>query len=76
MSDFEKSMDEIEEMFTYHAPTKEQIPRYEAVRDAAKKFAEVLMNECKTSADRSHAIRMLRTSVSFANASIALEGKA
>ena len=72
---FEQAMDEIEDIFTYHAPTKDQIPKYEAVRDAAKSFARVLMNECPGSADRSAALRNVRIAVMQANASIALEGR-
>jgi hypothetical protein len=75
MGDFEKGMDWLEDAFVHHPPTKDQIPRYEAIRNGAKDFAKILLDQCATSADRSHALRMVRTAVMFANASIALNGK-
>lgn len=76
MGGYENDKEYIEQVFTYHRPTEAQIPRYEAIRNAAKAFAEVLMQNCPTSADKSHAIRLIRTAVMFANASIALDGNA
>jgi hypothetical protein len=66
--------EQIEELFTYHAPRPEQIPHYEAIRAAAKTFAQVLVTHTPTSADQTAAIRKLRESVMTANASIALAG--
>ena len=65
----------IDNVFSYHAPTPEQIPKYAALRAAAKQFAGVLFEICPPSADRSAAIRKLREAVMTANASIALGGK-
>jgi hypothetical protein len=65
--------DEIQEFFTYHAPKDGQPERYEAIRAAAKQLAYVIIDNTPKSADQTHAIRMLRTAVMFANASIALE---
>ncbi len=76
MGEFEKSMDELEHLFTHHPPTPDQIPRYEKIRAAAKDFAKVVYENCPGSADRTHAIRLIRTAVMTANASIALEVKA
>lgn len=64
---------EIDELFTYHAPQPGQPERYEAIRNAAKHFAYVLVASTPASADQTHAIRTLRACVMFANASIALE---
>lgn len=68
------SPDVINELFTYHTPKPDQIPRYQTIRDAAKTFAEVLVANTQPSADQSVAIRKLRECVQIANASIALEG--
>jgi hypothetical protein len=65
----------IENYFTYHPPTKEQIPKYEAIRAAAKTFAEVLVENTPPSADQSAAVRLLRECVMTANASIACGGE-
>lgn len=64
----------VDEIFSYHAPTKEQLPKYENIRSAAKEFAHVLIANTPESADQSVAIRLLRESVMTANASITLEG--
>jgi len=67
------SKEDIEELFTYHAPKDDQPQRYQAIRDAAKQFALVLIANTKPSADQSSAVRHLRDCVMTANASIALE---
>lgn len=64
---------QIEDLFTYHPPTPDQIPRYTKIRDAAKAFAHVLLECAPDSADRMAAIRKLRECVMTANAAIALE---
>lgn len=65
--------DDIDHLFTYHAPKDDQPMRYQNIREAAKTFAKVLLANTKPSADQSAAIRHLRESVMTANASIALE---
>lgn len=67
--------EQIEEMFTYHAPNEEQRKRYEVLRAAAKDFARTLISCTPGSADQTAAIRLLRECVMTANAAIALEGK-
>jgi hypothetical protein len=64
---------EIEELFTYHAPKPGQPERYQAIREAAKNLAKVIVANTPKSADQSAAIRELRICVMTANASIALE---
>jgi hypothetical protein len=64
---------EIEELFTYHAPKPGQPERYQAIREAAKQLAQVIVANTPRSADQSAAIRELRVCVMTANASIALE---
>lgn len=63
-----------DEVFTYHPPTPDQIPKYEAVREAAKTFAKVLDENVPSGADKSAAQRKLRECVMTANAAIALRG--
>lgn len=67
------SADDINEIFTYHAPKDDQPDRYQKIRDAAKAFALCLVENTKPSADQTAAIRLLREAVMTANASIALE---
>jgi hypothetical protein len=65
----------LENWFSYHAPTPEQLPKYQAIREAAKAFAEVIVANTPSSADQTVAIRHLRDSVMSANASIACGGE-
>lgn len=55
--------DKIDDLFSYHAPEPDQIPRYDAIRAAAKTFAAVLVANTPQSADQTAAIRKLRESV-------------
>ena len=64
----------IDEIFTYHKPEPEQIPQYETIREGARVFAKVLLENTPRSADQSAAIRLLREAVMTANASIELRG--
>lgn len=66
---------DIEHVFKYHAPTPEQLPKYERLRAAAKAFAQVIEEETPPCADQSAALRHVREAVMTANASIALGGK-
>lgn len=64
----------VDDVFTYHAPEGDQIEKYKTIRQHAKVFANVILNNCPPCADRTAAIRKLRESVQIANASIALKG--
>lgn len=60
--------------FSYQPPTILTLPKYAAINQAAKNFAEVILQNCPPSADRSDAIRKIREARMTANASIALDG--
>ncbi len=62
------------ELFKYHPPNGETLPKYAAINQAAKNFAEVILQNCPNSADRSAAIRLIRDARMTANASVALNG--
>ncbi len=64
----------VDDVFSYHRPTEEQLPKYEAVRGAAKVFAHVLLQNTPTCADQQAALRHVREAVMTANAAIALQG--
>ena len=57
--------------FEYHKPTETQLPKYVAIRAAAKQFAATILKHTPPSADQTAAIRMVRESVMTANAAIA-----
>lgn len=64
---------EIAPLFTYHAPKGDQPGRYVILRDAARAFAEAIIENTAKGADQSAALRKVREAVMTANASIALE---
>lgn len=64
----------VAEFFKYHPPTSDTLPKFSAINQAAKNFAEVILANCPRGADRSAAIRMIRDARMTANAAIALNG--
>jgi hypothetical protein len=66
--------DQIDEIFTYHAPSAAQVPHYQAIREGANVFAHILLEHTPECADQSAMFRLLRQVVWTANASIALKG--
>jgi len=62
------------ELFSYHPPNEVTIPKLVGINQAAKNFAEVILQNCPPSADRSDAIRKIREARMTANAAIALNG--
>lgn len=62
------------ELFRYHPPTAETLPKYAAINQAAKNFAEVILQNCRPGADRSEAIRCIQNARMTANRAIALNG--
>jgi hypothetical protein len=71
-----KFTDEVlRDIFTYHAPTPDQLPKFQAIRDASYEFSKILIANTPASADQTVAIRKLRELVMSANQSIALGGK-
>lgn len=61
----------IERDFTYHPPNDNQIPRYEAIRDNALKFAYFIVASTPQSREQSLALTHLEDVVMWANAAIA-----
>jgi hypothetical protein len=64
----------LDELFSYHAPTKDQQSKYESIRMAAQNFAVTVLALTPDGADQSEALRLIRTAVMTANAAIALNG--
>lgn len=57
--------------FRYHSPKPDQIPRYQAIRDKAREFAELILHLTPTSREQSIALTHLDELVYNANAAIA-----
>jgi hypothetical protein len=68
--------DPLDDLFRYHPPTAEDLPKYAAINQAAKNFAEVLRSNCPTfSQDYRDAVRKIREARMIANAAVALKGR-
>lgn len=65
----------LQNWFTYHSPTEEQIPKYKAIRDAGLSLAHVINDSMPDCADKTAAIRKVREAVMTANQGIACGGK-
>ncbi|KKM12601.1 hypothetical protein LCGC14_1720000 [marine sediment metagenome] len=63
----------IENNFVYHAPKDNQPAKYNAIRNSAKVLAEVILDLCPESREKSIAFTHLETAVMWANAAIARE---
>lgn len=64
--------EQIDNIFTYHAPTGDQAQRYEALRSLGRTFARYLNEVCPESREKSIALTKLQECVQMANASIAI----
>jgi hypothetical protein len=64
----------VAELFKYHAPNDFTIPKFAAINQAAKNFAEVVLANCPIGADRTRAIEAIRAAQMLANAAISLNG--
>lgn len=67
----DEEMADLDNWFTYHAPTPDQVPVFEALRDAGHSMAEKIMALVPPSPDRTVAIRHVREAVMNANAALA-----
>ena len=73
INEFRREM--IEHNFTYHAPTKDQIPKYEAIRAMGKQLAILIADTCPDCREASLALTGLENCVMWANAAIARHPK-
>jgi len=63
----------IANVFSYHAPRRDQPERYTALRGVARDFAQKILDIVPDCADRSAALRCVREALMWANAAVALE---
>lgn len=68
------SDDQLENWFTYHAPSSDEPAKYQAIREAGKNLARTIRDNCPPSADTTAAIRKVREATMTANAAIACKG--
>lgn len=63
--------DTLEDVFSYHPPTGTQLSRYAAIRAAAKRFAEEILDNSPGSPEQQLALRHVQMATMLANAAIA-----
>jgi hypothetical protein len=68
------SAETLAELFKYHPPTPETLPKCAAINQAAKNFAEVVLQNCPGGKDRSRAIEQIQDARMVANRAVALNG--
>lgn len=66
---------DLDHIFTYHPPKDDQPEKYVKIREAAKEFAKIILENTPYSADQSFCIRKIREVTMTANASVALDGR-
>jgi hypothetical protein len=64
----------VESVFTYHAPSSDDLVAYEKLRSEARSFAKAILELTPVCADQQAAVRLVREAVMTANAAIALKG--
>lgn len=67
--------EEIENIFTYHAPWGDQAERYAELRNAARNLGLMINEMCPESREKSLAITNLQHTIMWAIAAIALTEK-
>lgn len=66
----------VAELFKYHPPTPTTLPKFAAINQAAKNFAEVVLANCPGGQARVNAVESIVLARMLANQAIALNGLA
>ncbi len=69
------TVEQIENIFSYHKPFGDQQTKYEKLRGDAKALAKAINELCPESREKSLAITNLQQTIMWANASIAINEK-
>ncbi len=70
MSDFDP-----EYVFSHHSATPEKLAHYEAIHQAAKTFAQVILERVPNCADRDGVLHLLREASMLACSAVSLDGR-
>ena len=62
-------------VFEHHSPTPEKLAHYQALHEAARVFAQVILQHSPASQDQAAALRLLREATMTACAAVALDGR-
>jgi hypothetical protein len=61
----------LENIYTYHPPTQETLPKFEQLRSKAKEFACLIQEICPDSRERAAGLTNLENALFWVNASVA-----
>jgi hypothetical protein len=67
--------EDLQNVFTYHAPFGNQAERYSRMRAAGLTLARTINTECPESREKSLAITAIQQAIQWANAAIAINEK-
>ena len=62
-------------VFSHHTATPEKLAHYDAIHDAAKHFAQTILDHAPACSDRAAALRLLREASMMACAAVSLDGR-
>jgi len=62
-------------VFSHHSATPQKLAHYEAVHEAAKQFARVILERVPASDDRAAVLHLLREASMLACSAISLDGR-
>ena len=62
-------------VFSHHSATPEKLKSYEAIHEAAKAFAQVILKSVPDSPDRDSVLHLLREASMLACSTISLDGR-
>ena len=62
-------------VFSHHSATPEKLKSYEAIHEAAKAFASVILKSVPDSGDRDSVLHLLREASMLACSAISLDGR-
>ena len=62
-------------VFSHHPATPEKLRHYDAIHEAAKHFAETILEHAPACSDRAAALRLLREASMMACAAVSLDGR-
>jgi hypothetical protein len=62
---------DLDNIFTYHPPKGDQVDRFSDIRQSGKELAEIIVDSCPPSPERSTALAKVREAIMWANAAIA-----
>lgn len=71
----QKTQEDLNNRFRYHAPKSNQPERYVAIRDKAKELAELVVSLTPKSREQSVALTQIEDAAMWANAAIARNEK-